>query len=102
MARTVFVTCPGCESLLEVNAENGKVVKHHPPSEKLKEGEDPLQKALQMMKDKAATREDRFKQAKKDEDAHKKDLTHLFDQEKKRIREEGPITKPDLSPFDLD
>ncbi|MCB1196019.1 hypothetical protein KDK77_07520 [bacterium] len=102
MARTIYVTCPGCESLLEVNAENGAIIKHFPPQAKPSGNEDPLKHALNLAKEKDLTREDRFQKAKQEAEKHKKDLTKLFEQEKERIKKEGPVTRPDCNPFELD
>lgn len=101
MDRTVFVTCPHCEAFLEVNPANGKVVRSFPAGHQQDENKDRLSAALDKMKSDASTREDRFEQKKKEAEGRKDKLSELFDQEKKRAREEG-VTGPEIRPIDLD
>lgn len=100
MGRTVYVTCPHCKALIEAEAQNGKVVRHFEPSEN-NETQDRLLSAMEQIKNEDETREIRFEQSKQEEAKKKDKLRDLFEQEKKRLLQQGDIT-PEERPFDLD
>jgi uncharacterized Zn finger protein (UPF0148 family) len=99
-ARTVYVTCPFCKGTLEVNTENGKVVRHFEAKEKPESG-DTLSEAVRALKDRPAMQEAKFRAAREME-KHKIDrLESAFREKKKAIEESGETGKP-LRPIDLD
>lgn len=101
MQRTIYVTCPFCEGFLEVNPANGKVVRSFPAGEN-DENKDKLLSALEKMKQDDSEREQKFEDAKKQMTSNTDKLSELFEKEKKRIKEEGDTSAPDIRPFDLD
>ena len=102
MSKTVYVTCPHCDAFLEVNIANGKVVRSFEADKDADKNEDKLQAALKKMKSQDATREERFESTKKEMNDKKDKLAQLFDEERKKIKEEGDIKPPEHRLFDLD
>jgi len=88
-----------CGGTLEVDTENGKVVRHFP--KKTRAGEDPLAEALKEVKEGVAKLEEKFK-ASKDREKTKLDrLDQAFREKKRKIEESGDTEKP-LRPIDLE
>lgn len=100
MARTVFATCPMCGGMLEVNTENGKVVRHFPKKERVG-ADDALADALKEVREGSTKLEERFK-ASREREKHKFDkLDQTFREKKKEVEESGDTGRP-LRPIDLD
>lgn len=99
-ARTVYVNCPFCKGMLEVNAENGKVVRRFEPKE-IPEGGDALSEGLKAVKEGEAQRERMFLDA-REKEKHKLDrLEQAFKEKKREVEESGDVGRPP-SPFDLE
>ena len=99
-ARTVYVACPFCKGMLEVNVENGKVVRRFEPKE-VPEGGDLLQEGLKAVKGGEAARDRMFQDAREKEKTKLERLERAFREKKKEVEESGPVTRPE-SPFDLE
>ncbi|MDP8263108.1 MAG: hypothetical protein P9M13_07385 [Candidatus Ancaeobacter aquaticus] len=102
MARTLYVTCPTCKELLEVDRESGKVVKHF-KSKKAEKGDssDLLKDVLDDVKNQGSKLDAQFNDAKQKE----KDKAKTFDDVFKKGIDEAKKSKdlkPDIRPFDLD
>lgn len=99
-ARTVYVTCPFCSGMLEVNAENGTVIRRFeakaPPP-----GGDKLAEAVEEVKRGAETREEKFKAAQEKEKHKLSKLEQAFRDKKRETEESGDTGRP-LRPFDLE
>jgi uncharacterized Zn finger protein (UPF0148 family) len=98
---TFYVNCPCCSALLEVNAEDGRVVNKWTASERNKSGEDKMKSALQKLQDDKKKRETLLENTKSNLDAKKKRMDEAFRKEVEKIKKEGLGEKP-LTPFDLD
>lgn len=103
MSKTIFVTCPVCQEFMEVNAENGKVIKHQESKTKGKTKDKAFDEALEDTKDRESKLSQQFDSAKLAEKEKLKKLDKLFKEKKKKIDsgEEGEEDKP-IRPFDLD
>ena len=75
--RTVYVTCPICKGMIEVNAENGKVVRHFEARDKTQTG-DALEEAVAAAKSSAARTEEKFKVAQEPEKHKLKRIEEAF------------------------
>ncbi|MDD5643891.1 MAG: hypothetical protein PHO00_00365 [bacterium] len=100
MKKSVYAKCPVCGSMIEVNAENGSVIRHFKPKEN-KDGEDSLSTALKELKTRETKLEEAFSKG-KDTEKNKPDrLEKIFNEEKEKARKEKDI-KPGLREIDLD
>lgn len=98
--RTVYVTCPMCKGMLEVNTENGKVVRHFEARDKSQAG-DTLAEAVAAAKSSTARTEEKFKIAQEQERHKLKRLEETFREKKKAVEESGDTERP-VRPIDLD
>jgi hypothetical protein len=101
MAKTIYVSCPHCEGLMEVNSETGQIVQKWAPGEKGADGENKIAAALKKMEEDKKRRVGLFDQTKDDLEAQKKKLENVFKKEVDRIKKEGIKENP-IRPFDLD
>lgn len=97
---TFIIDCPCCKAQIEVDAKNGKVLRHWEKSQ-LKEGGDPMQEALKKIKADKSRLDDYFSNAGKSMKDKKKELLDNFEKEKKRIKDSGDTSRP-INPMDLD
>lgn len=87
--------------MIEVDAEDGKVLKKWAPSERAKSGEDKMKSALQKLEEEKKKREGLFDKTKLGLDEKKKRMDDAFRQGVEKIKKEGLGEKP-ITPFDLD
>lgn len=100
MARTIYVNCPKCKELLEVDASNGKVIQHF--ASKKKEGsEDLLGDTLQEIKEKDEQVDKIFNQVKDKSGKRLEEADKLFKEKAEDIKKKGDAEKP-KNIFDLD
>lgn len=99
-AHTVYVTCPFCKGMLEVNTENGKVVRRFEPKE-VPEGGDRLAEGLKAVREGEAQRERMFLDAREKEQHKLERLERAFREKKKEVEESGDVSRPQ-SPFDFE
>lgn len=99
MSRTIYVTCPECQELMEVDSQTGKVKKHY-QSKKKEASADLLKEQIDSMKHEASKREEIFNKAHSEREKKLNQLDQLFVEEKNKIQKEG-ITKP-KNIFDLE
>ncbi|MCK9554914.1 hypothetical protein M0R36_03730 [bacterium] len=100
MKKSVYAKCPVCGSMLEVNTDNGSIIRHFKPKEN-KEGEDSLSTALKDLKDRETKLDESFSKGKDAEKSKSDRLEKIFNEEKERARKEKDI-KPGLREIDLD
>lgn len=100
MPRTVYVTCPICKGMMEVNTHNGKVLRHFEPREDTGSG-DLLSDALKDVDEGTAKREAMFREAREREKGKFDILDRAFRVKKKEIEDSGDTTRP-LRDIDLD
>ena len=93
MARTVYVTCPFCGAMLEVDTHNGRVVRHFAPREEGGSG-DPLADALREVREGTSRREEMFKKARMEEERKIEILEKAFHEKKKEVEESGDTSRP--------
>ena len=98
---TFYVNCPCCKAMLEVDAEDGKVLNKWTASERSKSGEDKMMAALQKMEEDKQKRAGLFDKTKSGLDEKKRRMDEAFKKEVEKIKKEGLKEKP-LTPFDLD
>ena len=99
-ARTVYVNCPFCKGMLEVDTENGKVVRRFEAKE-MPEGGDALSEGLKAFKEGEAERERMFREAQEKERHKVERRERAFNEKKKEVEESGDVGRPP-SPFDLE
>ena len=100
MQRTIYVNCPFCEGLLEIDSESGDIVQKWSPQQR-HEGGDKMAGALRKLDDAKKKRLSLFEQKKDELEDQKKKAQDVFRKEVDRVRKEGVKDAP-LRPFDLD
>jgi len=101
MTKTIYVDCPFCEGMLEINTETGKVVQKWAPGEKKQSADDKLSAALKKIDEGKKKRATLFDQTQEVLADQKKKAESSFLKEVERIKKEGVVEKP-TNPFDLD
>ena len=101
MGKTVYVTCPFCEGMMEVKADSGAVVQKWSSSERLAEGGDKMSSALKKLEDAKKKRAGLFDMRKEEMEGQKKKTEQSFMDAVERAKKEG-VTENPLRPFDLD
>ncbi|HRZ87067.1 MAG TPA: hypothetical protein P5287_04555 [bacterium] len=102
MPRTLYVTCPCCRELLEVDSEDGKVVKHHKSVVAEKAGSaDLLTDIIHDVKSKDEKLDSQFRDARERERDKSKTLDDAFKKSVEKAKQDKDI-KPPVRPFDLD
>ncbi|MCX6356474.1 MAG: hypothetical protein NT045_01110 [Candidatus Aureabacteria bacterium] len=99
-ARTVYATCPLCGAMLEVNIENGRVVRHFEAKEK-GSADELLSEGLKAVREGAAAREEKFKTAREHEKGKIDRIDGLFKEKKKEVEDSGDTSRP-IRQIDLD
>jgi len=98
MGRIVSITCPHCESVLEVDMEAGVVVRHHPPEHKGPVHD--LEARLKAMEEEKARAADKMAEAFRAEEARESVMEDRFkallQEAKERPEEDRPIRDIDL------
>jgi hypothetical protein len=98
MLKTEFeATCPCCRSLLVIDTNLKRVVRHQEPE---REDKPELSEAERILAEAAARREALFEQSVSDEKTRGDALSKRFEEALREARDE-PITKP-MRDFDLD
>lgn len=102
MSKTIFVNCPACQEFMEINTENGKILRHQPSKTKGKSKEQAFLEALDETKERERKLTQQFDSAKDAEKEKLKKLEEKFRKKKGKIdsgvdEDEGPVR-----PFDLD
>ena len=100
MGKTVYVTCPFCEGMMEIEAGSGKIVQKWKPGEKNGDGEDKMSSALRKMEEDKERRKDLFSVKKNELADQKEKLNNMFNKQVDKAKEEG-VERP-LNPFDLE
>jgi hypothetical protein len=100
MARTVYVNCPFCEGLMEIDTESGEILQKWSPKEKTDSG-DKMGDALKKLEDDKKRRVDLLEKKKGELADQKKKLEDVFRKEVDRVKKEGVKDQPPR-PFDLD
>lgn len=98
--RTVYVTCPICRAMIEVNAENGTVVRHFEPRARAG-ADDTLAEGLKAVKSGEAARDEKFRAAREQEKSKMARIEDLFREKQREVEKSGDTGKP-LRPIDLD
>ncbi len=101
MARSFYVNCPCCKTLLEVDGETGDVLHKWDASQQNKPGEDKMSAALRKLEEDKKKREALLDQTKNNLEEKKKRRDDIFKKEVEKVKKEGLKEKP-LTPFDLD
>ncbi len=101
MAQKIMVTCPCCDRILEVNPENGKVIRNFESKLKGKTKDKAFTDALSETKDREGKLAQQFDSAKLEEKEKMKKLENIFKEKKKKI-DSGEDDETPLRPFDLD
>ncbi len=99
MAKTVSITCPHCNAILEVDVEAGVVLTHHAPREE-KKGMD-LEERLRAMEEAKARAEDRMAEAFRAEKSRERVMEDRFKKLLESAKESGDGPPP-LKDIDLD
>lgn len=101
MARSVYVNCPFCEGLMEIDAESGEILKKWSPKQKTEEGGDRMGEALKKLEEDKKRRVDLLERKKGELADQKKKIEDAFRKEVDRVKKEG-VKDPPPRPFDLD
>ena len=102
MARTIYVDCPFCDGLLEVDPSSGEVVQKWDAKDKPgAEGGDKMSSALKKLSDAKKKRTSLFDVKQSELNEQKKKLSGEFQKEVDKAKKEGVKENP-FRPFDLD
>src|SRR4051812_36031970 len=101
MAKTIYVSCPFCEGMMEVNAETGAIVQKWPPKQKAAGDGDKMSSALKKLEEDKKKRAGLFDKKKEEMEGQKKKIEDAFKKEVERAKKEGVSENP-FRPFDLD
>ncbi len=99
MAKTVSITCPHCNAILEVDVEAGVVLTHHAPRKETK-GMD-LEERLRAMEEAKARAEDKMAEAFRAEKSRERVMEDRFKKLLESAKESGDEPPP-LKDIDLD
>lgn len=102
MEKTIYVECPFCDGMLEVDLESGKIVNRWKHEDIPKSPDDRLRGALQKIEESKRKRRDLFESTRGKLDEKKKEIEDVFEREVEKIRKEGGKVEPPKRPFDLD
>lgn len=97
--RTITVTCPKCREIMEVNAQTGRVEKHH-AEVKSKPGGDFIKERIKGFDAERARREALVAEEREKQRTKKDTHARLFDKVKETAKE-GPAERP-LRDIDID
>jgi uncharacterized protein YpuA (DUF1002 family) len=100
MAKTVYVNCPFCEGMMEINSETGEIVGKWSAAEKTKD-EDKMSSALKKIEEAKKKRAGLFDSKKEELESQKKKNEDVFRKEVEKVKKEGLGEKP-FRPLDLD
>ncbi len=99
MVRTIYVDCPCCQTRLEVDAENGKVLNQWKKADK-DSHTDAMAEGLKKLHQDKQRRENLLRQSQEEMAKKKKNLEEQFQKGLDQAKKEGP-QKP-MNPFDLE
>ena len=102
MDKTIYVKCPFCQGMMEVNVESGKVVNKWEHEDAPRSADDRLKGALQKIEESKKKRKELFESTKGQLDEKKKGAQEAFQKEVERIKKEGKPVEPTQRPIDLD
>lgn len=97
--RLITVKCPNCREVMEIDAQTGRIEKHHPEVKK-KPGGDFLSERLKSLQEDKVRREAIVSASREREKTKGAAHEELFSKVRKKARE-GPAEKP-LRDIDLD
>jgi len=99
MAKTVSITCPHCNAVLEVDLDAGVVLTHHPPRKETRSMD--LEERLQAMEEAKARAEDRMAEAFRAEKAKERVMEDRFRKLLENAKDSADEAPP-LKDIDLD
>jgi len=99
MGRTVSITCPHCDTVLEVDLEAGVVIRHHPPEGKKPQHD--LEARLTALEKEKARAADKMAEAFRAEEARESVMEDRFKKLLQEAKERKDEDKP-LRDIDLD
>jgi len=102
MEKTIYVECPHCRGMLEVEVESGKVVNNWKHDEAPKSADERLKGALHKIEEDKKKRKDLFESTRGQLNEKKKDAADAFQKEVEKMRKEGKPIEPLKRPIDLD
>ena len=102
MAKTVYVDCPCCGGLLEIDAATGEVVNKWAAAERNASGADKMSTALKKLQTDKESRKDLFDRKRSEMDEQKRRLEDVFRKNVEKAKSEGAEDEKPLRPFDLD
>lgn len=101
MGKTIYINCPFCKGMMELDVANGKIVQSWEHGKETANEGDKIGAALKKLEEAKERRKDLFSKRKEELEDQKKKIIGSFEKEVERAREEGVDEKP-LRPFDLD
>lgn len=97
--RTITVKCPSCREVIEIDAQTGRIERHH-PEVKTKPGKDFLSERLRSLEEEKSRREAVVSASREKERTKGAAHEELFAKVKKKAGE-GPVERP-LRDIDID
>ena len=102
MSKTIYVDCPLCEGLLEIDPESGEVVNKWSASDRNASGADKMTAALKKIEEARRSRKDLFDRKRVEMEDKKRRLEDEFRKNVEKAKNDGAGDKKPISPFDLD
>jgi hypothetical protein len=100
MAKTIYVDCPFCRGMMEIDLESGTVINKWSHQERDQSGADKMSSALKKIEEGKKKRASLFDKTKDELEGQKKKLEETFRQQVEKAKKEGP--KKPTTPFDFD
>jgi hypothetical protein len=100
MAKTIYVDCPYCKGMMEIDLESGKVINKWSHEERNQDAGDKMSSALKKIEEGKKKRATLFDKTKDGLEEQRKKLEESFRQQVEKAKKEKP-EKP-FTPFDLD
>jgi uncharacterized protein YpuA (DUF1002 family) len=101
MAKTIYVNCPFCKGMMEIDTESGELINKWSHEERSQGAEDKMSSALKKIEQDKKKRATLFDKTKGELEGQKKKLEESFREQVERAKKEGTPEKP-FRPFDLD
>ena len=101
MAKTIYVDCPFCKGMMELDVESGEIINKWSHQERNQSGEDKMSSALKKIEQGKKNRANLFDKAKGELEGQKKRIEESFREQVAKAKKEGPAKKA-FTPFDLD
>lgn len=101
MGKTIYIDCPFCKGMMEVDVQTGKIVQQWEKKGEGDQDKDKMSLAFKKLEEAKEKRKDLFLKKKGELENQRKKILGQFEKDVERVKKEGVDETP-LRPFDLD